>query len=147
MLTFTTIRLASLSASFLLHRQNCGCMEAVAPCPALKSCPAAGTVGAVGANRSVLSICSLYSEREMIQNMDIFTRSYHRGYILFEALSVPHREPYEILQHKILHEMVYRELVGKHSSFFLFISPKSSANICKLSLVFSHLVFAQRSFV
>lgn len=134
MLTFTTVKLASLSASFLLHRQNCH--------PPLPT----GTLGAVGANRSVLSICSLHSEREMIQNMNIFSRSHHRGYILFKALSVPHREPREILLHKILHEMVYRELVGKHAFFLLFISPKSSANICKLSLG-SHLVFSQRSFV
>lgn len=64
----------------------------------------------------------------MIQHMNIFSRSYHRGYILFKALTVPHREPYEILLHKIPHETVYRELVGKQAFFLLFISPKSSAN-------------------
>lgn len=139
MLTFTTIRLASLSASSSSQTE-------LSPSPALKSFPTTGTVGAVGTNRSVLSISSLHSEREMIQNMNIFSRSYHRGCILFKALNVPHREPCEILLHKILHEMVYRELVGKHTFFLLFISPKSSANICKLSLG-SHLVFSQRSFV
>lgn len=120
------LQVRGLGANFYYNKTGISFCSSTHPCP--KSCPATGAVGAVGANRSVLSICSLHSEREMIQHMNIFSRSYHRGYILFKALTVPDREPYEILLHKIPHETVYRELVGKQAFFLLFISPKSSAN-------------------
>lgn len=80
------------------------------------------------------------------QNINIFSGSYHTGYILFKALTMPYRDPYEILLQKILQKAVYRESVEKQAFFSLFISPKSSANICKLSLGL-HFVFSQRPFI
>lgn len=123
---------------------KCEYTEAAASFPALKHCTATAMaqVGTAEANFAMLSaICLLHSEEATIQNINIFTGSYHMGYLLFKALTVPHREPYKMLLQKILRSTVFRESVGKQASSLLFISPKSLANICKLSHV-SQFVFS-----